>query len=97
MWRLPTNPTAVRPSQSKVYRLGPKSMPHQTMLHVANNVHMILYNQNQLKHVYQRIFFSPIATLIKAIENYFLEGLPFMISKLVHKYLKNLQKRKNEG
>ena len=37
--------------------------------------------------MYQRIFFPPIATLIKAIENYFLEGLPFMKSKLVRKYL----------
>ena len=42
LWRLPTNPTAVRPAQSTVDRLGLKLMPHQTVLHVANNVHMIL-------------------------------------------------------
>ena len=97
LWRLPTNPTAVRPAQSTVDRLGLKLMPHQTVLHVANNVHMIMYIQNQLKHMYQRIFFPPIATLIKAVENYFLEGLPFMISKLVRKYLKNIQKQQKEG
>ena len=42
LWRLPTKPTAVRPAQSTVDRLGLKLMPHQTVSHVANNVHIIL-------------------------------------------------------
>ena len=33
------------------------------------------------------MIFPPIAKLIKSIEKYLLEGLPFMKSKLVRKYL----------
>ena len=35
LWRLPINPTAVRPAESTVDILGLKLMPHQTVVHGA--------------------------------------------------------------
>ena len=62
-------------------------MLYQTVAHEANNVHMIPYKHNQLNYMHQSMFLPPIATLIKAIDNDFLEGFTFMKYKLVHKYL----------
>ena len=87
LWCLTINPTSVRPSLSTVDRLGLKLMPHQTVAHGENNVHTILYKQNKLKYMHQIMFFPPITTLIKAIDNEFLEVFPFIKSKLLRTYL----------
>jgi hypothetical protein len=52
------------------------------MHHMAANV----YTQ-QLKFMHQAFFNPPIHTLIKAINNGQLEGIPFMKADLVRKYL----------
>ena len=48
---------------------------------------MIPYKHNQFKYIHHKNICLPIATLINAIENYFLEGFSLMKSKLVRKYL----------
>ena len=57
------------------------------MAHGEKNVRAIPYKQNQLKYMHQSMFRPPIATLIKAVDNYFHERFPFMKSKLVLNYL----------
>ena len=55
--------------------------------HAANNVHTLPYKQNQLKYMHQMFFNPPIPTLIDAIKNGQLEGIPCMKADLVRKYL----------
>ena len=61
--------------------------PKQATNHVAQNVYTIPYKQNQLKFIHQTFFCPPIETLIQAIHREHLEGIPFMHTALVRKYL----------
>ena len=63
--------------------------------HTAANVYTIPYRQNQVKFMHQTffIFSPPIATLLKAINNGQLEGIPFMKPSLIRKHLPPLQPR----
>ena len=54
---------------------------------MAHNVYTLLYKQNQLKYMHQSFFNPPIATLIRAINDNELDGIPFMKTDLVSKYL----------
>jgi hypothetical protein len=62
--------------------------PHHTeeqLHHLAANVYTLPFKQQQLKYMHQSFF--TIHTLIKAIRNGQLEGIPFMKADLVRKYL----------
>ena len=51
------------------------------------NLYTLPFKQQQLKYMHQSLFSPPIPTLLKAINNGQLEGIPFMKSHLVRKYL----------
>eukprot|EP00804_Cyclotella_cryptica_P006049 CCRYP_000271-RA/>CCRYP_000271-RA protein AED:0.21 eAED:0.21 QI:0/0/0/1/0/0/7/0/881 len=53
----------------------------------AANLYTLPYKQQQLKYIHQSFFSPPLHTLIKAINNGQLEGIPFMKADLVRKYL----------
>ena len=55
--------------------------------HTAANVYTIPYRQNQVKFVHQAFFSPTIATLLKAINNGQMEGIPFMKADMVRRHL----------
>ena len=62
-------------------------MPHQQANHLAYNVYTIQHKQNQLKYMHQAFFNAPMSTLLKAVSNGHLEGIPFMKADIIKKYL----------
>ena len=59
----------------------------QQLTHMAANLYTLPFKQQQLKFIHQCFFNPPIPTLIKAINNRQLEGIPFMKADLIRKYL----------
>jgi hypothetical protein len=87
LWKVPINP--IRDNKSILPHLDLYS-PHHTeeqLHHLAANVYTLPFKQQQLKYMHQSFFNPPIHTLIKAIRNGQLEGIPFMKADLVRKYL----------
>ena len=94
LWRLPINPvTTKRESTMHIASLDLHQGANQTLQHdaqiqhAANNVYTLPYKQNQLKYMHQTFFNPPITTLIDAIQNSQLEGIPCMKADLIRKYL----------
>ena len=88
LWRLPINPRG-NPTNSSAMatKMDLHLLPHQEANHSAFSVYTIPYRRNQLKYMHQSFFNIPIPTLLKAIDNEQLEGIPFMKADLVRKYL----------
>lgn len=55
--------------------------------HAASNVYTIPFRQNQVKYMHQTFFSPTIATLLKAINNGQMEGIPFMKPAMIRKHL----------
>jgi len=87
LWKLPINPQ-VKPGIPRVIsELDINIPPHIEHQHSAFTVYTLPYKQQQLKFMHQTFFNLPIPTLLKAIENKQLEGIPFMKTKLIKRYL----------
>ena len=86
LWRLPINP-ATRPERILPAGLDLCLHPHQKRTEYAYNVYTIPHKQNQMKYMHQSFLNAPIPTLLKAIKNDQLRGIPFMKSELIIKYL----------
>eukprot|EP00804_Cyclotella_cryptica_P004967 CCRYP_014094-RA/>CCRYP_014094-RA protein AED:0.12 eAED:0.01 QI:0/0/0/1/1/1/2/0/1245 len=82
LWRVPINPTSTL-----------TTLNHRDLSNVkkdqqyAANLYTLTFKQQQLKYMHQSFFSPPPHTLIKAINNGQLEGIPFMKADLVRKYL----------
>ena len=86
LWQLPVNPT-IKPSlQQTVANYDLHIQPNQ-LTQAAFNVYTIPYKQNQLKYIHQSFFSPTLPTLLHAINNNQLEGIPFMKADLVRKNL----------
>eukprot|EP00804_Cyclotella_cryptica_P014650 CCRYP_012669-RA/>CCRYP_012669-RA protein AED:0.66 eAED:0.28 QI:0/0/0/0.66/0/0.33/3/0/1062 len=83
LWIVPLNPTS--PQHTAVPPLLQLSSP--LLQHGAHNVYTLPFKQQQLKYMHQAFFSPPVHTLIKAINNDQLLGVPFMKPDLVRKYL----------
>ena len=84
LWKVPINPTMHQSQTIQGLDLQPTI---QGINHMAANVYTLPFKQQQLKYMHQAFFNPPIPTLIKAINNGHLEGIPFMKADLVRKYL----------
>ena len=62
-------------------------IPKQKIVHAANVLYTFPYKQNQFKYMHQEFFNLPVHTIIKALLNGQLEGIPFMKADLIQKYL----------
>eukprot|EP00804_Cyclotella_cryptica_P020661 CCRYP_003457-RA/>CCRYP_003457-RA protein AED:0.44 eAED:0.32 QI:0/0/0/0.5/1/1/2/0/441 len=81
LWIIPLNPTT--PQHTAV---PPHHLPPPRHQHVTYNVYTLPFKQ-QLKYMHQAFFSPPVHTLIKAINNGQLLGVPFMKPDLIRKYL----------
>jgi len=82
LWKVPINPT------STATTLNHRNLSNGTKgQQYAANLYTLPYKQQQLKYIHQSFFSPPPHTLIKAINNGQLEGIPFMKAELVRKYL----------
>ena len=88
LWKLSVNPVS-KPTHaiSTISSLDLHMLPNQSINHLASNVYTLTYKQTQIKHMHQSFSVPPIATLIYAIQNDQLEGIPFMKADLVQNYL----------
>ena len=86
LWKLPINPRQ-KPSLPRVVSELDINIPTHVQQHTAFTVYTLPYKQQQLKYMHQTFFNLPIPTLLKAIENKQLEGIPFMKTELIKKYL----------
>ena len=95
LWRLPINPPTMPTTYCNIAALN---LPLQgkrrhnraaarPITNCALNVYTIPHKQNQVKYMHQSFFNASIPTLLKAINNNQLEGIPLMKSDLIHKYL----------
>eukprot|EP00804_Cyclotella_cryptica_P019081 CCRYP_014487-RA/>CCRYP_014487-RA protein AED:0.29 eAED:0.21 QI:0/0/0/1/0.5/0.33/3/0/1151 len=82
LWIIPLNPTSPQTATAPPH---PSSTPLHH--HTAHNVYTLPFKQQQLKFIHQAFFSPPVHTLIKAIHNDQLVGVPFMKPDLVRKYL----------
>eukprot|EP00804_Cyclotella_cryptica_P029536 CCRYP_020583-RA/>CCRYP_020583-RA protein AED:0.35 eAED:0.26 QI:0/-1/0/1/-1/1/1/0/1386 len=82
LWRVPINPTSPA-TTPRHHNLSPVKNDQP----FAANLYTLPYKQQQLKYIHQSFFSPPSHTLIKAICNGQLEGIPFMTADLVRKYL----------
>eukprot|EP00956_Cyclotella_meneghiniana_P014140 scaffold21040_cov41-Cyclotella_meneghiniana.AAC.5 len=82
LWIVPINP--IVPNKDTI---GPLDLAIAPQQHIAANVYTLPYKQQQLKYMHQAFFSPPVHTLIKAINNGQLEGIPFMKADLIRKYL----------
>ncbi len=90
LWRLPINPTAPPSAVNTVAQQNLQLSTQQQLSHAShliNNVHTLPYLQNQVKYMHQTFFSQPKHTLIKAINNNQLKGIPFMQADLLRKHL----------
>ena len=87
LWRLPINPRAKPANNPAIEPLDLHTRPNQPITHSAFNVYTIPYRQNQLKYMHQCFLSPPIGTMLHAIQNKQLEGIPFMKSKMVRRHL----------
>ena len=88
LWKLPINPTKKPTNMTmNIDRLDLEVPSTLNPLHAAYNVYTLPYKQNQLKYMHQSFFNPSLPTLLHAIENGQLEGIPFMKPQLVPKYL----------
>eukprot|EP00956_Cyclotella_meneghiniana_P038360 scaffold152903_cov63-Cyclotella_meneghiniana.AAC.1 len=78
LWIVPINPTV--PNKDTI---GPLDLAIAPQQHIAANVYTLPYKQQQLKYMHQAFFSPPAHTLIKAINNGQLEGIPFMKADLI--------------
>ncbi|KAL7518802.1 hypothetical protein ACHAWX_003603 [Stephanocyclus meneghinianus] len=99
LWRVPINPTSTDTTLN--HRNLSNDKKEQTF---AANLYTLRYKQQQLRYIHQSFFSPPPHTLIKAINNGQLEGIPFMKADLVRKYLapspatsKGRMKRPHQG
>eukprot|EP00984_Skeletonema_dohrnii_P002769 scaffold955_cov79-Skeletonema_dohrnii-CCMP3373.AAC.11 len=86
LWRLPINPVSPH-RQETVQGLDLHIPMNHPMNDAAMNVYTIPYRQNQVKYMHQTFFSLPKHTLIKAINNDQLEGIPFMKADMLRKHL----------
>ena len=86
LWQLPVNPISKTSLQTTIANYDLHVRPQQ-LAHAAFNVYTLPYKQNQLKYMHQAFFSPTIPTLLHAIANNQLEGIPFMKTDLVRKYL----------
>eukprot|EP00804_Cyclotella_cryptica_P011139 CCRYP_020834-RA/>CCRYP_020834-RA protein AED:0.37 eAED:0.22 QI:0/0/0/0.66/1/1/3/0/880 len=82
LWRVPINPASTVSIRNHLDLS--RDTPHRQY---AANLYTLPFKQQQLKYMHQSFFSPPTNTLIKAINNGQLEGVPFMKSDLVRKYL----------
>eukprot|EP00804_Cyclotella_cryptica_P021893 CCRYP_000851-RA/>CCRYP_000851-RA protein AED:0.26 eAED:0.15 QI:0/0/0/1/0/0.33/3/0/868 len=82
LWIIPLNPSTPHNTVGPPPHLTPP--PPQ---HMAYNVYTLPFKQQQLKYMNQAFFSPPVHTLIKAINNAQLVGVPFMKPDLIRKYL----------
>ena len=90
LWRLPINPSAPPSATNTIAQQNLHLSPQQQSSHAshqASNVHTLPYLQNQVKYMHQTFFSQPKHSLIKAINNNQLKGIPFMQAELLRKYL----------
>jgi len=88
LWKLPINPSH-KPHRdlNSIMAMDIHTMPHQQANHAAYNVYTIQHKQNQLKYMHQAFFNALMPTLLKAVSNGHLEGIPFMKADIIKKYL----------
>eukprot|EP00804_Cyclotella_cryptica_P002616 CCRYP_010443-RA/>CCRYP_010443-RA protein AED:0.32 eAED:0.22 QI:0/-1/0/1/-1/1/1/0/664 len=82
LWRVPINPTKTVNNLTQL-DLSPTHSQEQ----YAANLYTLPFKQQQVKYVHQAFFSPPTHTLLKAINNGQLEGVPYMKSDLIRKYL----------
>lgn len=82
LWRVPIKPTSTLTTMNHL-----DLSPVKTEQQYAANVYTLPFKQQQLKYMHQSFFSPPQHTLITAINNGQLEGIPFMKADLVRKYL----------
>ena len=78
LWQLPVNPSSNPTLQTTVSNYDLHIQPNQ-LTHAAFNVYTLPYKQNQLKFMHQAFFSPTIPTLLHAINNNQLEGVPFLL------------------
>ena len=88
LWRLPINPTTPGTNRSHIMEALNLTAGGTTPIpHTAANVYTIPYRQNQVKYIHQTFFSPTIPTLLKAINNDQMEGIPFMKAAMVRRHL----------
>ena len=87
LWTVPLNPSAPPSMTVEKYDLQISEHNKKHMPAMANNVYTIPHKQNAVKYMHQCFFSPPIATLLKAIENGQLDGIPHMKSETIRKHL----------
>ena len=87
LWRLPINPAKKPTATSCTATMDLHLYPGQADNHQAYNVYTIPHKQNQLKYMHQSFLNAPIPTILTAIKNGHLDGIPLMKTELINKYL----------
>jgi hypothetical protein len=88
LWKVPIHPHGTENTSHQLHHLD----LHQNNQpisghHSAMNVYTLPFKQQWMKYMHQSFFSPPIPTLIKAINNNQLNGIPMMKADLVRKYL----------
>ena len=102
LWKLPINPTTKPTSttissldlqatkgaiNTTISGLGRQFQQATRGTQQANTVYTIPHKQNQVKYMHQCFFSPPMQTLLDAIANDQLKGIPFMKQDIIRKYL----------
>ena len=86
-WTVPLNPAAPPSMTVDKYDLQVSAHNKQHTTAMANNVYTIPHKQNAVKYMHQCFFSPPISTLLKAVENGQLDGIPHMKADTIRKHL----------
>jgi hypothetical protein len=85
LWKVPINPHSVRSTLLSHLDLYTPTHTTSQLHHMAANVYTLPFKQRQsLKYMHQAFFNPPVHTLIMAINNGQLEGIPFMKADLIY-------------
>ena len=89
LWRLPINP--ISPHKKEPSQHLNVEMRHNKVRHTAaTSLYTLPYKQQQMKYMHQTFFNLPPATILKAISNDQLSGIPLMKPDLIRRYLAQL-------
>ena len=86
LWHLPINPATSDEAPAMDLQLLPNQRMPQRVERAAN-MHTLPHKQQQLKYMHQAFLCPPNASLVKAINNEQLKGIPLMSADNVRKFL----------
>eukprot|EP00804_Cyclotella_cryptica_P024160 CCRYP_015590-RA/>CCRYP_015590-RA protein AED:0.59 eAED:0.59 QI:0/-1/0/1/-1/1/1/0/231 len=88
IWKVPIHPHQIEHTSHQLNHLEAQhTYPSIVGHHSALNMYTLPFKQQQLKYMHQAFFSPPVSTLIKAINNNQLRGIPMMKADLVQTYL----------